>query len=156
MQSLVVLLPRGQVALTVPLLGLHLLMLTCLGTWGQGIKISRDMLQYVKSMPVAQFLTDRTTNRQLFALNGCRDLPNVSIYGGGNDHPPPRNASLVFLWNPLNQSAEPAGLRLGKVDFATEQRLRTIAYLLPTGFVAGRASLVRRPAGKAFHVISVD
>ena len=145
----------GRVAVMSVLLGLHVLMLSSLGVWGQGIKISNEMLGYVKAKPATHFLTDRLTNRELFALNGCRRLANVSVYGRGSDRPP-QGAALVYLWNPLNQPTRPAGLSLGKAEFATKPRLRLIAYLLPGQLGAGREVLVRRPSGEALDVLAAD
>jgi hypothetical protein len=143
---------RGAVVGTAGLVGLHLGLLACSGPWGEGAKVARELYPYVQERPQTQFVTDPLTYRDLFVLNGCEPLPNLSGYPAA-DAPAPLGGAVI-LWNPAYRAEPPPALSLRSARYTTEPRLRLLGRFLPRRYTEGKEWWGRRPAGRALEVAS--
>jgi hypothetical protein len=116
---------------------LHALLLANNGPWGQGIKVSRDLLVFAQGKAQIAFATDSATYRQMIVLNAGKPPANIT-----------RSQAAVFLHNPLNNSAAPEGA----VVYRTAPQYRLIGHCMSQQFLESHPWFTKRPAGAVIEL----
>jgi hypothetical protein len=135
-------------------IAMHMLLLGNAGPWGQAIKISGDLLEYVERRPDVQFATDAVTLRHLQVLNRGDRPRHVQLYGASVRRPEAETGPEIFLWNPLNLAQRPGELKSSPWAYTTRPSYRLLARLLPRDYVSAHPWWQRRPAGAAIEIAS--
>ena len=128
-------------------IGLSVLNLLGGGSWGQGAKVSKELLGYVRRHAERRFVTDYHTLNEMYALNGVALPPNLATTSDVPrsrllDPSAPRlsQGDLIpgdaLLLNPLNVARTPGFAALseacaGPTLLETEPRYRRICLLVP-------------------------
>lgn len=140
-------------------LGGSVAMISLVGTWGQDVRISGELLDQVKAQPSARFVTDGRTFSQMCVLNAFGRLPNVflppaspaPLYGEAHRLSwESSNATVLVLVNRLNDrpdnpTSKWVTAHAGQKVFVSRPRYRALAYLLPEGLRDRHAWMVRKP-----------
>ena len=115
-------------------LGICLLNLLGSGSWGQNVKISRELLDYVTANPSKRFLTDYRTLNEMYLLGGVSHLPYVAAGPTNRSRLLDRDATIAqqphpldfdeILINPLNLRRTPAFANFVEIN-SGELRLET-------------------------------
>jgi hypothetical protein len=141
-------LPRFRSLVCVSLVGMNLLILMSSGPWGQGVKVSRELLEYARSHPERWFWTDPRSARDLYILAGCRAPTNVTASTVSSLVEAPTGVALLV--NTLNLERDGVLVALPRgaerpTLYTTPRRPRMIAKLLPASFLDRFPWLIRRP-----------
>ena len=135
------------------------------GSWGQSVRISSELLAYVREHPRTLFVTDDRTLTDFAVLDrfvlpsNVRGVPDsrgpkfvtADRYSGGTA----RETSPVILLNTLNNRPDNPSFdwlkrRTGKKILASPVEYRPLTYLLPAGYRNTHSWTVRKPAATAF------
>jgi hypothetical protein len=137
-------------------------LLALAGSWGQNVRISRELLEYVRLHPDQRFFTDIHTANEMYVLNRLETLPNLiagAEYGRSNYldkriqlvHGRPGARCDAVLINPLNSQRTPdfealVTSCLGPIQYETRSGYRTICEWIPPFRVKDWA--VRKPPAR--------
>ena len=137
------------------------------GTWGQNVKISRELLQYAAQHSSDRFLTDYRTLNEMYMLNGMASPPNVASTNYGNHfrlidrearRAAERNASRFdgVLLNSLNLERasnfhELLAAHCGELLYETPPIYRAICMLAPP--LRRLAWAVRKPPAQVYRLV---